>query len=67
MNADQHKMLPIGAMPLHPYEALIVAIASKHGQWVRQCSCRLIVSGINEIDLHCHYRAHLNSVKAARQ
>lgn len=67
MKVDDHKLLPIGAIPLHPHEALIVAIASRHGQWVRICACRTLISGGNEIDLHCHYRAHLSAVKAAAE
>jgi hypothetical protein len=67
MNVEDHKLQPIGAMPLHPVEAMIVAAVTDAGQWVRQCSCRILVNGNNELDMFCNYKSHLADVaRAAR-
>jgi hypothetical protein len=54
-------------MPLHPVEAVIVAAITDAGQWVRQCTCRILVNGNNELDMFCNYKSHLADVaRAAR-
>jgi len=60
-----HDLLPIGARPLHPMEAMILAVCVGHGQWVRTCDCGLLITGINETDLHCRYRDHLRTALEA--
>lgn len=68
MNVEDHKLQPIGAMPLHPVEAMIVAAVTDAGQHVRQCcTCRILINGNNELDMFCNYKTHLADVaKAAR-
>jgi len=67
MNVEDHRLLPIGAMPLHPVEAVIVAVVTDAGQHVRQCSCRILINGNNELDMFVHYKEHLADVaKVAR-
>ncbi len=59
-----HDLLPIGQLGLHPIESMIVAAVTDQGQWVRQCSCRTLINGVDEVDLHCKYREHLAAVAA---
>ena len=53
-----HRLLPIGARSLHPTEALLVSMATARGAWVRTCTCGLIVTGNNEVDVYCRWRQH---------
>lgn len=65
LSTHGHRLQPIGARSLHPTEALLVAMATARGAWVRTCTCGLIVTGNNETDLHCRYRDHLRNVLEA--
>lgn len=62
-----HTLHPIGALRPHPIEAAVVAVQTARGLWVRQCSCRTLIAGLTEIDLHCHYQDHLRAVKESAQ
>ena len=53
-----HQLQPVGARKLHPTEALLVSMATARGAWVRTCTCGLIVTGNNEVDVYCRWRQH---------
>ena len=58
MNA--HRLLPIGALPLHPTEAFFVAVATRSGNYVGQCACSgVFIIGRNEIDRYVRFKEHV--------
>lgn len=59
----EHRLLPIGARPLHPNETLIVATATARGLYVGVCTCGTIITGANDIDLYCHLKDHRRSAQ----
>ena len=61
LSTHGHRLLPIGARTLHPTEALLVAMATARGAWVRTCTCGLIVTGNNEVDVYCRWKQHRQS------
>ena len=62
LSTHGHRLLPIGARTLHPTEALLVAMATARGAWVRTCTCGLIVTGNNEVDVYCRWKQHRDTV-----
>ena len=62
LSTHGHRLLPIGARTLHPTEALLVSMATARGAWVRTCTCGLIVTGNNEVDVYCRWRQHRDTV-----
>ena len=52
MGNDGHQTPTVGAGMLHPTEALLVSMATARGAWVRTCTCGLIVTGNNEVDVY---------------
>lgn len=59
-----HRLLPIGARPLHPTEAFICAVATRSGSFVGQCSCGTLIVGRNDIDRYVRYKEHRDAVAA---
>ena len=62
LSTHGHRLLPIGARTLHPTEALLVSMATARGAWVRTCTCGLIVTGNNEVDVYCRWKQHRDTV-----
>lgn len=60
-----HILRPIGAMPLHPAEAMIVAAVTGAGRYIGQCTCRMLITGENDIDLYCEFKSHREAARAA--
>lgn len=63
MNAA-HRLLPIGALPLHPTEAFIVTVATRNGSFVGQCSCGTLMIANNEIDRYVRFKEHVAAAQA---
>ena len=61
LSTHGHRLQPIGARSLHPTEALLVAMATARGAWVRTCTCGLIITGNNEVDVYCRWKQHRQS------
>ncbi len=62
LSTHGHRLQPIGSRKLHPTEALLVAMATARGAWVRTCSCGILLLGNNEVDVHCKWREHRDTV-----
>lgn len=53
-----HTLQPIGARPLHPMEALIVAAVTEFGNHARQCSCGLLICAATALEVRCRHTEH---------
>ena len=62
LSAHGHRLQPIGARKLHSTEALLVSMATARGAWVRHCTCGLIITGNNEVDVYCRWKQHRDTV-----
>ena len=62
LSTHGHRLQPIGARKLHPTEALLVAMATARGAWVRHCACGLMLIGNNEVDVFIRWRQHRDTV-----
>ena len=62
-----HDLLPIGQRPLHPVEALVVAVLTAKGMFARQCGCGMLIAAADEIDVRRRYLEHYRLAKAVAE
>lgn len=62
-----HHMLSIGQRPLHPVEALVVAVLTAKGMFARQCGCGMLIAAADEIDVRRRYLEHYRLAKAVAE